>query len=59
MMEGIRWLAGVMGAFFLVGGYWIAGRSDTSFGHTAFIAGAVLIAAMIISAAIVEKNRKG
>ena len=59
MMEGLRWLAGVMGLIFLAGGYWIAGRFDTSFGHTAFIAGAILIAAMLISAAIVEKNRRG
>jgi hypothetical protein len=59
MMEGLRWLSGVMGLIFLAGGYWIAGRFDTNFGHTAFIAGAILIAAMLISAAIVERNRRG
>ena len=59
MMEGIRYLSGVMGIIFLGAGYWIAGRFDSSFGHTAFIAGAILVAGVLISTAIVERNKRG
>lgn len=59
MMEGMRYLSGIIGLILLGGGYWIAGRFDSSFGHTAFIAGAILITGMLISSAIVERNKKG
>lgn len=58
-MENIRLLSAVIGITFLAVGYWIAGRFDPGFGHTAFIAGAIIIAGVLISWAIVEKNKKG
>ena len=60
-MENIRLFSAIMGIFFLAVGYWVAGvgRYDSSFGHTTFIAGAIIIAGVLISWAIVDKNKKG
>lgn len=60
-MENIRLFSAIMGIIFLGLGYLISGanRLDPGFGHTAFIAGAIIIAGVLISWAIVDKNKKG
>ena len=58
-MENIRLFSAIMGILFLAAGYLVAGRFDPGFGHTAFIAGAIIIAGVLISWAIVDKNKKG
>lgn len=60
-MENIRLFSAIMGVIFLALGYWLTGANwfNPDFGHTAFIAGAIIIAGVLISWAIVDKNKKG
>lgn len=60
-MENIRLFSAIMGVIFLGLGYWLSGANwyERSFGHTAFIAGSIIIAGVLISWAIVDKNKKG
>jgi hypothetical protein len=57
-MNIVRVLSAVFAIGCLIVGYLMSGKSEQAFGHTLFIGGAIIIAAIIISLAIVENKRK-
>ncbi|MDT4898952.1 MAG: hypothetical protein QOH25_4029 [Acidobacteriota bacterium] len=56
-MNIVRALAAALAIGCLIVGYLMSGRSEQAFGHTLFLAGAIIIAAILISLAIVENKR--
>lgn len=58
LMNVIRTLSAVLAISCLVIGSLMSGRNEQSFGHTLVLAGAIIIAGLLISSAIVEKGRK-
>ena len=57
-MKGMRIFAALLASVFIVVGYLMSGRSESEFGHALFIARAIIISGILISSAILEKNRR-
>jgi hypothetical protein len=57
-MNGMRIFAALFATACLVVGYLMAGRAEHEFGHTLFIAGAIVICGILISSAVLETNKK-
>jgi len=51
-------LAAFLSSVFMVGGYLMSGRFEPEFGRTLFISGAIIFTGILISAAILERDRK-
>lgn len=58
IMNIVRALSATLGIGCLIVGLLMSGRFEQAFGHTLFIAGAIIIAGVLISSAIVENKRK-
>ena len=57
-MNIVRAISAALAIGFLILGYLMSAKSEQAFGQTLFIGGAIIIAAIIISLAIVENKRK-
>lgn len=57
-MNIVRVLSAVAATGFLILGYLMSAKSEQAAGHSLFIGGAIILAAVIISLAIVENKRK-
>jgi hypothetical protein len=57
-MNGMRICAALLATACLIVGFLMAGRAEHEFGHTLFIAGAIIICGILISSAILETNKK-
>jgi flagellar motor component MotA len=57
-MNIIRAISAALAIGCLIVGYLMSGRFEEAFGHTLFIAGAIIIAGLLISLAIAENKRK-
>ena len=55
-MNIVRALSAALAIGCLIVGYLMSAKSEQAFGHTLFIAGAIIIAAILISLAIVENK---
>jgi hypothetical protein len=57
-MNVVRALSATLAVACLIVGYLMTGRFEQAFGHTLFLSGAIIIAGVLISLAIVENKRK-
>lgn len=57
-MNIVRVLSAVLAIGFLILGYLMSSKSEQAAGQSLFIGGAIILAAVIISLAIVENKRK-
>jgi hypothetical protein len=55
-MNALRVAAIIMCLLFFTIAYLMSGRFEQQFGHTLFLAGAIIFAAILISSAIAEKS---
>ena len=57
-MNIVRALSATLSVACLIVGYLMSGRFEHDFGHTLFVSGAIIMAGVLISLAIVENKRK-
>jgi len=57
-MNGMRIIAALLATACLALGFVMGVRSETAFGQTLFIAGAIIICGILISSAILELNKR-